>query len=84
MLSLNESISQCQYQREHCRYFLHPLHDRYGASPEALGWTSRHCCRNQNMSEKLQRAFAIIKRKRIRRYLLCTTSSALNMSIIIY
>ena len=38
-LKLSEEESQCR--KKGCSYFSHPLDDRYGASPEALGPT-RH------------------------------------------
>ena len=44
-------------------YFSYSLDDRHGMSPEAIGRTSRHCCRNS--SEKLQLGLVIIKGKRI-------------------
>ena len=63
-------------------YFLHPLDDRHGMSPEAFGQTSRYCCRNS--SEKLQQDFVIIKGKKRDGKLPSesTTSNVIHRSII--
>ena len=46
-----------------CDNFSYPLNDGYGKNLEVLGPADVLCCRNS--SEKLQRNFVIIKRKRI-------------------
>ena len=54
---------QSQCQKRCCDYFPYPLNDGYGENLEVLVPADILCCRNS--SEKLQRNFVIIKRKRI-------------------